>query len=75
MVETAVDLRHVEPHKFQHAEFLKQVTMMWNSRGLSENPAALLHGFLSLWLTVSHSGTGSGMARNIARIKAGESPL
>jgi len=74
MAEANVDQRHVEPHKFQHAEFLKQVTMMWNSRALSENPAAMLHGFLSLWLTVHILGQDQEMARNIARINAGESP-
>ena len=74
MAVAAVDLRHVEPHKFQHAEFLKQVTMMWNSRALSENPAAMLHGFLSLWLTVHILGQDQEMARNIARIKAGALP-
>lgn len=74
MAETAVDPRHVEPHKFQHAEFLKQVTMMWNSRALAENPAAMLHGFLSLWLTVHILGQDQEMARNIARIRAGETP-
>ena len=74
MAEYEVDLRHVDAHKIQHAEFLKQVTLMWNSRALAEDPAGMLHGFLSSWLTVHILGQDQEMARNIARIRKGESP-
>lgn len=74
MAEYGVDARHVDAHKIQHAEFLKQVTMMWNNRAVAKDPAAMLHGFLSSWLTVHILGQDQEMARNIARIKAGDAP-
>jgi hemerythrin-like metal-binding protein len=74
MLEAGVDPRHVASHKTQHREFLKQVTSMWNSRALTADPAAMLHGFLSSWLTVHILGQDQEMARNIARIRAGENP-
>jgi len=74
MVEIGVDPRHVDAHKIQHREFLKQVTMMWNNRALSKDPAAMLHGFLSSWLSMHILGQDQEMARNIARIRAGENP-
>lgn len=74
MAECAVDPRHVDAHKTQHAEFLKQVTLMWNNRSLAEDPAAMLHGFLSSWLTVHILGQDQEMARNISRIRSGENP-
>ncbi|MDD2915620.1 MAG: bacteriohemerythrin [Gallionella sp.] len=74
MVEIGVDPRHVDAHKIQHREFLKQVTTMWNNRALAKDPAAMLHGFLSSWLTMHILGQDQEMARNIARIRAGENP-
>ena len=74
MAEYGVDTHHVDAHKIQHAEFLKQITMMWNNRAVDKDPAAMLHGFLSNWLTVHILGQDQEMARNIARIKAGDSP-
>lgn len=74
MVEIGVDPRHVDAHKIQHREFLKQVTMMWNNRALAKDPAAMLHGFLSSWLSMHILGQDQEMARNIARIRAGENP-
>jgi len=71
MAKAGVDLRHVEAHKTQHTEFLKQVTLMWNNRNISENPAAMLHGFLSSWLTVHILGQDQEMARIINRMKSG----
>lgn len=71
MAKTGVDSRHVDSHKTQHAEFLKQVTTMWNNRGIAENPSAMLHGFLSSWLTVHILGQDQEMARMISRMQAG----
>lgn len=70
-----LDARHVNAHKSQHAEFLTQVTLMWNNRHVAENPAAMLHGFLSSWLTVHILGQDQEMARILNRIKSGEGPV
>lgn len=71
MAKAGVDQRHVTAHKTQHSEFLKQVTAMWNNRDVSENPASMLHGFLSSWLTVHILGQDQEMARILQRMQDG----
>jgi hemerythrin-like metal-binding protein len=73
MLANKLDARHVDAHKIQHAEFLKQVTMMWENRHVANNPAAMLHGFLSSWLTVHILGQDQEMARILERMKLGDS--
>lgn len=74
MATNRLDVRHVDAHKTQHAEFLKQVTLMWDNRHVAENPAAMLHGFLSSWLTVHILGQDQEMARILARMQSGAEP-
>ncbi len=71
MSVSQLDARHVSAHKIQHAEFLKQVTLMWNNRHIAKNPAAMLHGFLSSWLTVHILGQDLEMARILQRMRKG----
>jgi len=73
MAQSGIDLRHVDAHKEQHAEFLKQVTLMWSNRSISVNPASMLHGFLSSWLTVHILGQDQEMARIMNCMKSGTS--
>jgi hemerythrin-like metal-binding protein len=72
MAANKLDARHVDAHKVQHAEFLKQVTMMWESRHVADNPAAMLHGFLSSWLTLHILGQDQEMARILERMRSGD---
>ena len=71
MAQAGIDQRHVSAHKTQHSEFLKQVTTMWNNRTLADNPASMLHGFLSSWLTVHILGQDQEMARIMRRMQGG----
>lgn len=71
MDRSGMDLRHVAPHKTQHTEFLKQVTLIWNNRETSANSAAMFHDYLSSWLTVHILGQDQVMARILARMDSG----
>ncbi|MDO8786633.1 MAG: diguanylate cyclase [Sulfuritalea sp.] len=74
MTETAVAPRHQDPHRRSHAEFIQQVSTMWNSRNSMANAADALHGYLRSWLAFHILGEDQAMARQIALIRAGKSP-
>lgn len=74
MQETGVDLRHRDPHYQHHAQFVEQLSAMWNSRSSMANPAEILHGFLCAWLGFHILEEDQAMARQIALIRAGKSP-
>jgi diguanylate cyclase (GGDEF)-like protein/hemerythrin-like metal-binding protein len=74
MRELGVDPRHCEPHKRHHAEFSAQLASTWSSRGALADPAEALHQFLRSWLGFHILGEDQVMARQIARIRAGETP-
>lgn len=65
----------LEVHAGHHREFTQQVLTMWQARAGMSNPAAALHGFLSAWLSFHILGEDQSMARQLARIEAGMSPL
>lgn len=71
MTETGVDRRHAEPHRKHHAEFIKQVLLMWQNRANVAAPVSVLHDFLAAWLTVHILGEDQAMGRNIERIRSG----
>lgn len=73
MHEVGLDARHVEPHVKHHHQFVEQLTSMWRARGTMKHPAATLHDFLSAWLAFHILGEDQAMARQIARMEAGES--
>ena len=74
MAAQAVDPRHQEMHRRHHAQFIDQVSSMWAARHTVANPAEVLHGFLAAWLGYHILGEDQDMARQIVRIRAGETP-
>jgi two-component system, NtrC family, sensor kinase len=73
MAEIGVDPRHCERHTRHHRDFVTQLVGMWDRRATSSDPAALLHGYLTSWLTVHILGEDQVMARMMDDIRAGMS--
>jgi hemerythrin-like metal-binding protein len=73
MRQVGLDHRHVDAHVKHHHQFVEQVASMWRSRGAMASPAEVVHGFLTAWLTFHILGEDQVMARQIARVRAGES--
>jgi two-component system, NtrC family, sensor kinase len=73
MAESGVDLRHSERHTRHHRDFVTQLVGMWDRRAASSDPAALLHGYLTSWLTVHILGEDQVMARMMEDIRQGMS--
>jgi hemerythrin-like metal-binding protein len=74
MKETKLDPRHVESHTRHHKEFVQQVIAMWKSRATMKNPAEVVHGFLTAWLTFHILSEDQDMAHQIALVRQGKSP-
>lgn len=74
MKESSVDPRHAEVHIRHHKDFIQQVVAMWKSRATMKNPAEVLHGFLTAWLTFHILSEDQDMAHQIALVKAGKTP-
>lgn len=74
MKETHLDPRHVDLHTKHHKEFVQQVIAMWKSRTTMKNPAEVVHGFLTAWLTFHILSEDQDMAHQIAQVKTGKSP-
>lgn len=72
MVQAGVDRRHVERHMAIHRQFVEQVSAMWNSRHTMAAPAGVLLEFLIAWLSFHILGEDQALARQIRRIRAGE---
>ena len=60
-------------HRQNHAQFVEQLSSMWNSRGTMSNAGEVLHGFLCSWLAFHILGEDQDMARQIAHLRADES--
>ncbi len=73
MRQHGLDPRHVDAHIRHHHQFVEQLTSMWRARGAMRAPCETFHGFLSAWLAFHILGEDQVMARQIDRIKAGES--
>lgn len=74
MDETGVAMEHQELHRRQHRTFAEQVASIWGTRGLLKNPAEALHGYLVGWLSFHILRDDQVMARQVALIRAGETP-
>ncbi len=74
MRQCRLDLRHVEAHVRHHHQFVEQLLSMWRARGAMRHPAETLHDFLSAWLAFHILGEDQVMARQMVRVKGGESP-
>jgi two-component system NtrC family sensor kinase len=71
MHEAGLDPRHVEQHQHHHQQFVEQLTQMWQDRRELKNPAEVLQGFLSSWLTFHILEEDQSMARQIAQVAQG----
>jgi len=74
MLESGVAPAHRELHQHHHAEFVQQLSTMWNARRSMADPADTLHGFLRAWLAFHILGEDQSMAREIAQLRAGALP-
>jgi two-component system NtrC family sensor kinase len=70
MGEGGLDPQHLASHQQRHHEFTEQVIGMWRARHAMQNPAQILHGFLSSWLTYHIFVEDQAMARELRRISA-----
>jgi len=61
-------------HINNHAEFMNQVSVMWNSRSSMSNPAEVLHGFLRAWLGFHILGVDQAMSKQLRLIESGHTP-
>ena len=76
MREGGLDPQHLASHQQHHHQFTEQVISMWGARHGMQNPAQILHGFLSSWLTYHILGEDQVMARELRQIAAGpQAPL
>jgi hemerythrin-like metal-binding protein len=71
MAEAGISERHIEPHRRHHRQFVEQLSTMWKGRAELGNPADVLHGFLSSWLTFHIMEEDQSMARQIDLLHRG----
>ena len=71
MAEADISERHIELHRRHHRQFVEQLSTMWKGRAELGNPADVLHGFLSSWLTFHIMEEDHSMARQIALVHQG----
>jgi two-component system, NtrC family, sensor kinase len=69
-----LDARHLDAHIKHHHEFVEQLGSMWRSRAAMQHPCQVIYGFLSSWLAYHILAEDQSMARQIERVKAGETP-
>jgi two-component system NtrC family sensor kinase len=75
MFQSAMMEHHGSLHQQHHLQFVEQLTSMWKGRAEFQNPAEVLHGFLSSWLTFHILEEDQAMARQIEHIAHGMTPL
>jgi hemerythrin-like metal-binding protein len=71
MAEAGISEQHIEAHRRHHRQFVEQLSTMWKGRTELGNPADVLHGFLSSWLTFHIMEEDQSMARQIALVHQG----
>jgi hemerythrin len=72
MLAERVDPRHVQMHQKLHRQFLEQVQRMWATRSSMREPSEQFVGFLTSWLGLHILGIDQDLARQIARIRQGQ---
>jgi diguanylate cyclase (GGDEF)-like protein/hemerythrin-like metal-binding protein len=77
--EQLMRAEHVAPqylvhHCATHAEFIDQITLLWESRDAITNASQTLLGFLVSWLSFHILGEDQAMAAQIEAIRAGTAP-
>jgi hemerythrin-like metal-binding protein len=71
MAQAGLCGQFVRVHHHHHQQFVDQLNGMWKRRAELGNPAEVLHGFLSSWLSFHILEEDQAMARQIARIGKG----
>jgi len=72
-LEAGLPSAYRDRHHQHHAQFVEQLSSMWNSRGTMSNAGDVLHGFLCSWLAFHILGEDREMARQMALLRAAES--
>lgn len=73
MQGVGLDARHQTMHRQLHAQFSKQVGALWSARNSVSHPSELFIGYLTSWLGLHILGVDQDMARQISRIRQGQS--
>lgn len=71
MAQAGIDARHAKAHQGHHLQFVDLLGQMWRGRAELKNPAEVLHGFLTSWLTFHILEEDRAMARQLASIGEG----
>jgi diguanylate cyclase (GGDEF)-like protein/hemerythrin-like metal-binding protein len=66
--------QYLVQHCAIHAEFMTQITLLWESRNAIAGASQTLLGFLVSWLSFHILGEDQAMAAQIAAIRAGATP-
>ncbi len=73
MEQSGIASGHQDWHRQRHAQFVEQLSVMWNTRSAMSNPGEVLHEFLCAWLAHHILGEDQEMARQMALVRAGRS--
>lgn len=72
MQQAGLDERHVLVHRRQHEQFIHNLREIWGQRDQLPDLPARMMGFLASWIGLHVLGTDPAMARQMARVQAGE---
>lgn len=75
MRQVGLDTRHQGMHRQLHEQFSLQVASLWSARSGMSHPSELFIGFLTSWLGMHILGIDQDMARQIQRLRQGQSAL
>lgn len=73
MERVGLDARFRQHHREAHQVFIAQLEVLWRARKSLDKPADIFLTFLTSWLALHVLGMDQSMARQIARVQAGES--
>ena len=74
MRSAGIESTYFRHHIKIHRDFIAQVRVIWQARGLMSSPAETLHGFLSAWLSYHILGEDQAMVRTLRSLKGEQEP-
>jgi hemerythrin-like metal-binding protein len=74
MRSAGIEATNFQHHVKVHRDFITQVKVIWQARGLMSSPAETLHGFLSAWLSYHILGEDQAMVRTMRSLKGEQEP-
>lgn len=74
MCQGELDPGYIKQHKKLHADFVRDLTSMHQRATEQQETAEALLKFLTYWLTYHILGTDRSMAKQIAAVRAGQTP-